>query len=57
LMVVRGENSKLLTTASLEEMARRHPGMTTKIAIGQGHAPILHLGDIPLAIRHFLAAI
>ncbi|AVA20900.1 MULTISPECIES: alpha/beta hydrolase [unclassified Rhizobium] len=57
LMVIRGENSKLLTTASLEEMARRHPGMTAKIAIGQGHAPILHLGDIPAAIRRFLATI
>ncbi|MEF0939357.1 alpha/beta fold hydrolase [Rhizobium sp. BR 362] len=57
LMVIRGENSKLLTTASLEEMARRHPGMTTKIAIGQGHAPMLHLGDIPAAIQHFLATI
>ncbi len=35
LMVIRGENSKLLTTATLKEMARRHPGMTTKIAGGQ----------------------
>ncbi|WFU09960.1 alpha/beta hydrolase [Rhizobium sp. CB3090] len=57
LMVIRGENSKLLTTASIEEMARRHPGMRVKIAVGQGHAPILHLGDIPAAIRHFLATI
>jgi pimeloyl-ACP methyl ester carboxylesterase len=57
LMVIRGENSKLLTTATIEEMARRHPGMTAKIAVGQGHAPILHLGDIPVAIQHFLATI
>ncbi|MQB43660.1 alpha/beta hydrolase [Rhizobium sp. ICMP 5592] len=56
LMVIRGENSKLLTTATVEEMARRHPGMTVKIALGQGHAPILHLGDIPAAIKDFLAA-
>ncbi|MFS8115907.1 alpha/beta hydrolase [Rhizobium jaguaris] len=57
LMVIRGENSKLLTTATLEEMGRRHPGMTAKIAVGQGHAPILHLWDIPAAIQHFLATI
>lgn len=55
LMVIRGENSKLLTTATVEEMARRHPGATTKTALGQGHAPILHLGDIPSAIKNFLA--
>ncbi|MDL2404452.1 alpha/beta hydrolase [Rhizobium calliandrae] len=57
LMVIRGENSKLLTTATVEEIARRHPGMSAKIATGQGHAPVLHLGDIPAAIQHFLAAI
>lgn len=56
LMVIRGENSKLLTAATVEEMARRHPDMTVKIALGQGHAPILHLGDIPAAIKDFLAA-
>ncbi|MDL2400009.1 alpha/beta fold hydrolase [Rhizobium mayense] len=57
LMVIRGENSKLLTTATVEEMAKRHLGMTAKIAVGQGHAPVLHLGDIPAAIQHFLATI
>ncbi len=57
LMVIRGENSKLLATATVEEMARRHPGMAKKTAFGQGHAPILHLGDIPAAIGYFLATI
>ncbi|MDE1996287.1 MAG: alpha/beta hydrolase [Rhizobiaceae bacterium] len=57
LMVIRGENSKLLTEATLNEMAHRHPGMVAKIATGQGHAPILHLGDIPAAIRRFIATV
>ncbi|MFT4181009.1 MAG: alpha/beta hydrolase [Rhizobium sp.] len=57
LMVIRGENSTLLTSATVEEMAKRHPGMTTRTALGQGHAPILHLGDIPAAIKDFLASI
>ncbi|NTG72965.1 alpha/beta hydrolase [Rhizobium rhizogenes] len=56
LMVIRGENSRLLTMATVEEMARRHPRMTIKTAVGQGHAPILHLGDIPAAVGDFLAA-
>ncbi|MGY5799837.1 alpha/beta fold hydrolase [Rhizobium sp. LEGMi12c] len=55
LMVIRGENSKLLTQATTDEMAERHPGMAIKIARGQGHAPILHFGDIPDAIRHFIS--
>lgn len=55
LMVIRGENSKLLTAATTEEMVRRHHGATVKAVVGQGHAPILHLGDIPDAIRSFLS--
>ncbi len=55
LMVIRGENSKLLTQATTDEMARRHPGTVVKIATGQGHAPLLHFGDIPEAIRRFIS--
>ncbi|KAA1177946.1 alpha/beta hydrolase [Rhizobium tropici] len=55
LMVIRGENSKLLAQSTTDEMARRHPGTVVKIADGQGHAPILHFGDIPDAIRDFIS--
>ena len=57
LMVIRGENSKLLTAATTAEMASRHQGTVIEIATGQGHAPILHLDDIPDAIRSFLSAV
>lgn len=56
LMVIRGENSKLLTAATSAEMASRHQETVIKIAGGQGHAPVLHIGDIPEAIRSFLSA-
>jgi pimeloyl-ACP methyl ester carboxylesterase len=56
LMAIRGENSKLLSVETFAEMARRHPGMLGKTAIGQGHAPILHLGDLPSTIQSFLSA-
>ena len=56
LMVIRGENSKLLTAATTDEMERRHPGAAVKVTPGQGHAPLLHIGDIPDAIRSFLSA-
>ena len=55
LMVIRGENSKLLTQSTTDEMAKRHPATVVKIAGGQGHAPILHLGDIPEAIGAFIS--
>jgi pimeloyl-ACP methyl ester carboxylesterase len=54
VMVIRGENSRLLSSFTVAEMARRHPDLIVKPAVGQGHAPILHLGDIPEAIRRFL---
>ncbi|NLR95504.1 alpha/beta hydrolase [Rhizobium sp. P38BS-XIX] len=57
LMVIRGENSKLLTAETTAEMAARHPGLVVKVAAGQGHAPVLHFGDIPDAIRNFMAAL
>lgn len=57
LMVIRGENSKLLTAATTDEMARRHQGVIVKVAARQGHAPILHLGDIPDAIGRFLSVL
>lgn len=56
LMTIRGENSKLLSVETLAEMGKRHPGMLAKTAIGQGHAPILHLDDLPSAIQSFLSA-
>jgi pimeloyl-ACP methyl ester carboxylesterase len=56
LMTIRGENSKLLSVETLAEMGNRHPGMLGKTAIGQGHAPVLHLGDLPSAIQSFLSA-
>ncbi|TCL70167.1 alpha/beta hydrolase [Rhizobium sp. BK251] len=56
LMVVRGENSALLSAETLTEMAKRHPQMTALTVPGQGHAPLLHLGAIPVAIEAFISA-
>ncbi|MFL5018329.1 MAG: alpha/beta fold hydrolase [Rhizobium sp.] len=56
LMLIRGENTSLLSLESAGEMARRHSGLIRHTAEGQGHAPLLHLDNIPTAIRAFLAA-
>ena len=41
VMVLRGENSDLLSAKTLEEMARRHPQLTAVTIHAQGHAPLL----------------
>lgn len=54
LMVIRGENSKLLSPATVAEMARRHPAMVAVTVAGQGHPPMLETGDLPTRIAAFL---
>lgn len=54
LMAIRGENSKLLSAETLDEMAKRHPGMEQITVAGQGHAPLLETGALPGRIAAFL---
>ena len=55
LMVIRGENSLLLTAETVEEMSRRHPHLEAITVAGQGHAPMLETGGLPDQIAKFLA--
>lgn len=55
LMLVRGENTSLLSKETADEMARRHPRLILHAADGQGHAPLLHHAGTPAAIGAFLA--
>jgi pimeloyl-ACP methyl ester carboxylesterase len=41
LLLIRGANSDILSTETLAEMARRHPGCQIHIVEGQGHPPLL----------------
>ena len=41
LMVLRGENSDLLSVATVEQMRKRHPRITTHTVRWEGHAPLL----------------
>ena len=41
MMVLRGENSDILSAATVDEMRRRHPAFTDMVVKGQGHAPML----------------
>ncbi|MGO8955092.1 MAG: alpha/beta fold hydrolase [Rhodomicrobium sp.] len=41
LMVLRGENSDILSAATVQEMQARHPTMTPVLVRNEGHAPLL----------------
>lgn len=55
VLAIRGENSTLLSTATLDEMAARHPDFRAVTVAGQGHAPLLETGDLPAVVKAFLA--
>ncbi len=54
LMVIRGENSRLLSERVFLEMGHRHPGTELLTVKDQAHAPHLDTGDLPLRIAAFL---
>jgi pimeloyl-ACP methyl ester carboxylesterase len=49
LLVIRGENSDILSARSLAAMAAQHPEMQQLTVRGQGHAPLLR--DLPTLER------
>ena len=41
VMVLRGENSDLLSASTVQEMQARHPALTSVVIRNEGHAPLL----------------
>ena len=56
MLVLRGENSDILSAATVEEMRRRHPAFSDIVIKGQGHAPLLADKVSTAAIAGFLDA-
>lgn len=54
LLAIRGGNSDLFSVETLARMAKRHPTMQSITVKNQGHAPLLHSGDLPDQIYRFL---
>ncbi len=54
LMVVRGENSDILSEETVDEMRRRHPALVSHTVPGEGHAPLLMDAPTQEAVLHFL---
>lgn len=55
-LAIRGANSRLLSDATLQEMARRHPKLQAVTVAGQGHAPFLETDNLPETIAGFISA-
>lgn len=53
ILAIRGENSLLLSPATLDQMAERHPDIETITVPRQGHAPFLETGELPVRITRF----
>jgi pimeloyl-ACP methyl ester carboxylesterase len=54
VLAIRGENSQLLSAATLDAMQNRHPRLRAVTVAGQGHAPFLETGTLPQVIAGFL---
>lgn len=57
LLVIRGENSKLLTQITVDRMRASHPRIQAITVPGQGHPPLLETGDLPRQIREFFNSV
>ena len=55
-LVLRGENSDVLSETTVDEMRRRHPALAVVTVASQGHAPLLKDGPTIEAIRQFMVA-
>ncbi len=55
MLVIRGTNSDILSAATVEAMAARHPGMQSIEVPDQGHVPALE-GDLIATVAQFVAA-
>lgn len=55
VLVIRGQNSDLLSAETISEMHRRHPRLSALVVAGEGHAPLLRDAPTIAAISEFLA--
>lgn len=56
LLILRGENSDILSRATVQEMHRRHPAVTDLEIPGEGHAPLLRDAASQEGIAAFIRA-
>lgn len=57
ILLIKGQNSDLLSERTIAEMAVRNPSLAVLEAIDQGHAPLLHLEPTLRRLKGFLQEI
>jgi len=57
VLALRGANSDILSAETLAAMAKRHPRFESVTVAAQGHAPLLHVGDLIERIKRFVERI
>jgi len=57
LMLIRGDNSDMLSMETVEKMQAVHPDMELVIAPEQGHAPDLGIGLLSQSIGNFVSSV
>ena len=55
VLLLRAEHSDALADRTVERMRAEHPDLSVETVTGQGHPPLLHLGETPERIARFLA--
>ena len=57
ILVIRGENSDLLSADSLARMTEEHPRVETVTVAGEGHAPLLRYGQLLARVSAFVTTV
>lgn len=57
ILVIRGENSDILSEETVGEMQMRHPALAIFHALGQGHAPFLDSQVILTRLQDFILSV
>ena len=57
ILVIRGENSDLLSAETVTRMGEEHPNVETVTVPGEGHAPLLRYGQLLARISAFVTAV
>ncbi len=57
ILVIRGENSDLLSASTVARMSEEHPRVETVTVAGEGHAPLLRYGHLLARVSAFVTAV
>ena len=57
ILVIRGENSDLLSAETVTRMSEEHPRLDSVTVAGEGHAPLLRYGQLLARISAFVTAV